>query len=131
MINKSYQQFAIVEGDTAQHLTDALNEKLIELQDKGPKVSFEGLIARISYTETVRKPETLAEEYETRGLRLSCQDCPYFSPILKADGTEDGRVKYGDCPFKEFGRTFRDSQACEMLFQKLNNGEVRLCLSEE
>ena len=58
IMRKSYQQFAIVTGDTAQQLTDRLNEKLIELNEKKPTVSIEGMIARISYTEEVDRPES-------------------------------------------------------------------------
>lgn len=41
-MRKSYQQFAIVTGDTAQQLTDRLNEKLIERKDqqRGGAVMF-------------------------------------------------------------------------------------------
>ena len=131
MISRSYQQFAIVAADSAHTLTDRLNEKLYELRDKNPTVSFEGMIARISYEERDTVLESIEEEYELQGVRLTCQDCPYFTPILKADGTVDGRIKYGDCEFSEFGRTPRDARACSTLFQKLNNGEVQLCLSTE
>ena len=64
-MKKSYQQFAIVTGDTAQQLTDRLNEKLIELSEKKPTVSFEGMIARISYFEKINSGEVrlcLAEQ---------------------------------------------------------------------
>lgn len=130
-MRKSYQQFAIVTGDTAQQLTDRLNEKLIELSEKKPTVSFEGMIARISYTEEEDRPESLADEYKAKGIQLSCQDCPFFGPIYKADGTIDKRIKYGDCQFAKYGRAFRDSMACETLFEKINSGEVRLCLPAE
>ena len=128
---RSYQQFAIVAADSAQSLTEQLNAKLVELADKNPTVTFEGLIARIMYTERETAPEDLGEEYELQGVRLTCQDCPLFEPILKADGTVDGRIKYGDCPNTEYGRTYRDSRACAKLFQMMNSGEVRLCLSGE
>ena len=41
-MRKSYQQFAIVTGDTAQQLTDRLNEKLIVRKDqqRGGAVMF-------------------------------------------------------------------------------------------
>ena len=131
MRRESYQQFAIVAADSAQLLTEQLNAKLKELRFKHPTVTFEGLIARIQYTENESVPEGLEDEYELRGVRLTCQDCPFYEPILKANGELDGRVKYGNCPYKEHGRTYRDGGACEMLFQKLNNGEVRLCRSTE
>jgi len=131
MISTSYQQYAIVASDSAQTLTEQLNAKLIELKDKHPTVTFEGLIARIQYEETEFIPETLAEEYEMRGVRLTCEDCPFFCPTVKADGSIDLRAKWGGCPFTDYGRTSRCSAACDKLFQKLSNGEVRLCLSTE
>jgi hypothetical protein len=128
MRRESYQQFAIVAADSAQLLTEQLNAKLKELRFKHPTVTFEGLIARIQYTENESVPEGLEDEYELRGVRLTCQDCPFYEPIYKANGELDGRVKYGNCPYTEYGRTYRDRGACETLFSKLNNGEVRLCL---
>lgn len=131
MKRESYQQFAIVAADSAQTLTEQLNAKLYELKDKRPTVTFEGLIARISYEESFTAPEDLADEYEAQGVNLTCQDCPFFSPIMKADGTEDKRVKWGDCEFAHYGRTSRSSRACDKLFKGINSGEVRLCLAEE
>ena len=130
MKSESYQQFAIVQGDSAQVLTEKLNAKLFELRSKRPTVTFEGLIARISYTETFEQCEDLRDEYALKGVRLTCQDCPMFSPIRKADGTEDKRVRWGDCPHGTMGRTFRDARACDKLYQMINSGEVRLCLAE-
>lgn len=130
MRTQSYQQFAIVSADTAQELTEQLNETLRQLKCKYPKVTFEGLTARISYTETVSIVEELSDEYELQGVRLTCQDCPLFKPLLKADGTRDKRAKWGDCPFAHFGRTSRDTSVCSKLFEMLNSGEVRLCLAE-
>lgn len=130
MKTESYQQYAIVTADSAQELTEQLNATLKQLKCKYPKVTFEGLIARISYTETVNIVEELADEYELQGVRLTCQDCPIFQPILKADGTRDNRTKWGDCPFAKFGRTCRDSRVCSKLFEMINSGEVRLCLAE-
>ena len=128
---RSYQQFAIVAADSAQILTEELNAKLVELADKRPTVTFEGLIARIQYEVSESDPENIEDEYELQGVNLTCQDCPYYKPILKADGTVDGRIKYGDCPYSMNGRAYRDSRVCSTLFHKLNNGEVRLCLGTE
>lgn len=128
---ESYQQFAIVTADSADILTEKLNAKLIELKDKHPNVTFEGLIARISYEESITKPESIADEYEAAGVNFICEDCPMFSPITKADGSEDRRIKWGDCPIASYGRTNRTSRACDRLYQMINSGEVRLCLSTE
>lgn len=129
MISRSYQQFAIVAADSAQTLTERLNVKLIELRDKNPTVTFEGMIARIKYEEREEIPESLAEEYEAQGIRLTCGDCPYFCPTIKADGTIDQRSKWGGCHVTELGRTSKCSRACDRLYRMLNNGEVRICLN--
>ena len=130
MRTSSYQQFAIVQGTSAQDLSDQLNEKLKELRYKFPKVDFEGLIARISYTEHVPVPETLADEYELAGFKLTCEQCPLFKPILNKDGTENKRVKYGDCPYRDLGRTYRTTRMCDMVYEMIEEGKVKLCLSE-
>ena len=130
MRNESYQQFAIVAADSAQQLTEQLNQKLYELRDKRPQVTFEGLIARISYSESVSIPEDLVDQYELAGVRLRCGSCPFFQPRLNSNGTEDKRAKKGTCPCAEYGIAFRDSRVCERLFEMLNSGEVRLCLAE-
>ena len=82
MKRESFQQFAIVAADSAQTLTELLNVKLRELRGKNPTVTFEGMIARIQYTESEQVPESLAEEYEAQGVKLTCQDCPYFCPTV-------------------------------------------------
>ena len=47
-MSSSYQKFAIVCGDSAQSLTEQLNEQLYKLRDKHPVVTFEGMIDRFS-----------------------------------------------------------------------------------
>ena len=126
MRNESYQQFAIVAADSAQQL----NQKLYELRDKRPQVTFEGLIARISYSESVSIPEDLVDQYELAGVRLRCGACPFFEPRRNMNGSEDKRAKWGACPCATYGRTSRESGACNRLFEMLNSGEVRLCLTE-
>lgn len=128
-LRESYLQYVIVQGDTAQQLTESLNQELYRLRYLHPEVTFEGLTARISYQANFVRPLSLADEYEEVGVRFTCQDCPYFRPILKADGTEDKRVKWGDCEHAELGRTWRDCRACDHLFKALRSGEVRLCLA--
>lgn len=130
MKSESYQQYAIVAADSAQELTDKLNAKLIELKAKSPKVTFEGMIARISYLETVYIPENVSDEFSKAGIDLTCQDCPFFEPQLRPDGQEDRRAKKGGCPFAQYEVTRRDAKACEKLFKMINSGEVRLCLAE-
>ncbi len=130
MKSKSYPQYAIIQEPTASQLTDTLNEFLKEMDEEVDAIEFDGLTARVKYTVTHRYiPEDLSDEYRLAGIQLKCEDCPYFEPMLKTDGTPDRRKKFGACPFTERGVAFRDSAACESLFRAINNREVRLCLA--
>ena len=132
MRRECFQQYAIVAADSAQSLTVQLNSKLRELQDKHPQVTFEWLIARISYTDNVYLMEELSDEYEAVGIKLSCQDCPMFQPVRKMDGTIDKRAKWGGCEYSPlvYGQTTKQSKACNRLYEMINSGEVKLCLAE-
>lgn len=124
---QSIQQFAIVQSDSAPAFEEELNARMRDLSSKCPKVKFDGLTAYISYSETIRIPESLSDEYEEQGACFHCEDCPEFQTILKADGTEDKRLKYGECQYKEFGRTYKDSPACDMLYKLIQSGRIGLC----
>lgn len=124
----SYQQFAIVQGDSAQQLTERLNRKLYELRDKEPTVTFEGLIARISFLQTDDVPESAQSE---TSINLKCRDCPMFEPARKRDGTPDRRTELGRCPYSNDGYAIRSSKACGKLYQMINEREVKLCLRED
>lgn len=127
---RSYLQFAIVQGDSAQQLTEKLNHKLYELRDKEPQVTFEGLTARIRYTVEDEEQPGRNGAGEKK-LRLRCSDCPMFEPVRKKDGTPDRRTTFGFCRFAEEGQTFTTSSACKKLYEMINNREVRLCFKEE
>ena len=132
MRRESFQQYAIVAADSAQELTEQLNAKLIELKDKRPQVTFEGFIARISYTEFATIPESATDSLELKhGIEFTCQDCPYLEPILNKDGTPNLRVKHGNCKYAEYGRTLITGRACDELFNGIKRGEVQLCLKSD
>ena len=122
------KRFAIVRETSAQSFEERLNETLETLKEQNPEVTFsetgDYMTARIEYTAQIEVPEAPISE---SGIRFTCADCPYFEPIRKGDGTVDGRVKYGECAFSKFGRTFKTSAACEILYRGIENGEVALC----
>ena len=126
----SYPQFRIVEADTAQELTEKLNEIVMDLREQNPQVTFDGyLIARVTYTVTEKGiPEDLSDEYRLHGVKLTCDDCPCFERAKKRDGTDDLRKNFGTCPF--YGMEHKRSNACEKLFEMINSGEVKLCLEK-
>ena len=127
------QQFAIVRSDSAQAFEKELNTRIKELYGLNPTVSIsengEYLTATIAYKAPFEEDLTRKDPTET-GITFTCEDCPNFEPILKADGTEDGRVKYGGCKFAEYRRTYKTMRACAVLYQMIENGGVRLCLSD-
>lgn len=127
MRESCYQQYAIVQADSASLLTERLNEKLKQLKDKDPAVVFDGLTARICYTERFDVPESISDAWSIKGVHLTCSQCPFFEPIEKSDGTPDGRRKWGKCPCAEGGRAYSDGSACDSLFRMINNKEVGLC----
>lgn len=124
---QSIQQFAIVQSDSAAAFEGELNARIRELSKKNPKVTFDGLTAYISYFESVSVPESLADEYILKGVCFHCEDCPEFQAIVKEDGTEDKRLKYGECQYAECGRTYKDSPACDMLYKLIKSGRIGLC----
>ena len=124
---QSIQQFAIVQSDSAAAFEGELNARIRDLSDRNPQVKFDGLTAYISYNETVRFPESLADAYELEGVCFHCEDCPEFQAALKADGTEDTRLKYGECQYAEMRRTRRDAPACDMLYKLIKDGRIGLC----
>ena len=134
MRSESYKQYDFIREDAVEIFTDKVNKRMQELQYNSPEVEVmhEGryMIAQIRYTQHVNIPEDLADIYEMQNVRFTCQDCPIFKPILNKDGTPDLRVKYGDCKYAEFGRTYKNSRCCDTLYKLFRTGEVRLCLAE-
>ena len=130
MRSESIQQYAIVMSDSAEDLTEQLNAKLMSLKGKSPSVRFDGLIAYVSYKEQSLIPESTSDEAKLKGWGLHCSDCPAYEPVMKADGSIDARSKHGGCKYTEFGRTKKDANACDTLYEMLQSGEVRLCFSE-
>lgn len=134
MRTNSYRQFEIIRDEKAEQFTAKLNERLYELRHSFPEVTFseegEQLIARISYLQHDRVPEDLGDVYEMQNVKFTCQDCPMFKPILNKDGTPNLRVKYGKCTYAEFGRTYKESRCCDMLYTLLRNGTVQLVMAD-
>lgn len=134
MKQERYQQFKTVRAEAPDLFTEDLNRVIYELRGKSPVVHFsetDPLCAYVSFTERFKSPESVSEEYELQGVRFTCEMCPLFSPIMKRDGTPDHRLKYGDCPESEFGRTYKDSAACDKLYQMLKAGRVKLVSTDD
>lgn len=131
MKRTSYPQYAIVQADTAQQLTERLNSKLYELREYEPTVTFEGLIARVNYWRTEEKEEQ--QKVEPVGYKFRCKECPLFEPTRTKSGKIDRRTDLGTCPLStEPGRlAMGTSKACKRLYDMIKEREVELCLKEE
>lgn len=129
-----FKQFAFIREDSPEEFEKKVNEKMEELRNGRPEIKtrLDGhtMMAEISYTKSVCIPESLADAYELQNIRFTCQDCPMFEPIKNRDGSPNLRVKYGDCKYSEYGRTYKDSRCCDTLYKLFRTGEVRLCLAE-
>lgn len=134
MKQERFQQFRTVKADAPEIFTEDLNKAVYELRMKNPVVKFsetDPLCAYVSFTERYQAPESIGDEYELQGVQFTCEMCPMFTPIMKRDGTPDGRLRYGDCPESEFGRTYKDSTACDKLYQMLKAGKIKLVSTDE
>lgn len=133
MKRSRYEQFAIVHADSASLFQKQLNEEIYRLRDNDPVVKFSESIpfyAQIKYYVDSTTPEKISEEYELQGVQFVCAQCPYFKAPLKEDGTEDKRCKYGDCEHTDLGRTFKNTKACDKLYELIAEGSVKLCFTE-
>ncbi len=134
MKRSRYEQFAIVHADSASLFQKQLNEEIFRLRDSDPAVEIlraePPFFAQIKYTVDCSTPEKISEEYELQGVQFVCAQCPYFKAPLKEDGTEDKRCKYGDCEHTDLGRTFKNTKACDKLYELIAEGSVKLCFTE-
>ena len=133
MKRSRYEQFAIVYADSAPSFNKQLNEEIFRLKDNNPVVKFSESIpfyAQIKYEVNEETPETVAEASVVEGVRFVCAQCPYFKAPTKDDGTEDRRCKYGDCEHAELGRTFKNTPACDRLYELIAEGGIRICFTD-
>lgn len=133
MACEKFKQYAIVRSDSAEEFEERLNARIYELRDSSPEVQIseqgELLTAQICYTK--RMPvEPEQKDPERDGIVLKCGDCPYCEHVLKRDGTPDMRAKVRNCKFSEYGRTYPDTNACKVLYQLIQNGGARICLTD-
>lgn len=123
MITKSIPQMRAVSGSTPQETAMLFNQAMAELADLNPTYERDGGVFWIYYTVVKSEPETIVEEYELKGERAHCIDCPYLMRDLNRFGSIDGRKKWATCG-KSGERTNIDSTACEEYY-RLNSKERR------
>lgn len=123
------KQFDIIRETDPDVFKAKLNEAMKRLAGDNPqmKIDISGstLDALIEYSEeiTVEQPKD-----EDTMISFTCEDCPFFSPVIKSDGSPDLRIKWGTCPHADMHRTWKRSQACGILYKMIKNGDIRLTL---
>ena len=127
MRNRKIEQYSFISSEEKEY-EEKLNNRIRELIDKDPKVSFTAEGARICYTELIEPEEVPVTE---KGCTFTCGECPMFEPRKKKDGTPDYRSKYGDCEYAEMHRTWKTNTACEALYLAIKNGDVWLTRVEQ
>ena len=86
---------------------------------KEPEIHFfdaKGFCASIKYFISLTLPESLAEEYEMRGLGEVCDACPYFTPIT------DKRCKRTICKKTE-KTTWTGASACDIYYKEFREAK--------
>ena len=123
---KKIMQFKFIKDPELNE--NELNMAMIQLSDSKTEVTFGDGYARIEYTKDF---EEIAPPVTETGIKFTCEECPLFRPVLNRSGNPDGRVKYGNCDYSEFGRTWKTSPACQNLYTLIKNGTVSLMLNQD
>lgn len=130
-MTKSLEKFAIVRETSAALFEEKLNDALFELRAKSPSIEFDSvgsdMVARIKYKDTFEVKEQKPSEV---GIKFTCSDCPCFEYERNADGSIDRRKKWGGCPYAFMERTTLDSEACDVLYNGIKNGDIGLIFKE-
>ena len=118
MITKTKLREKTVSAKSAEEF-DRLFEKQSELIGDDYELQWDSmpLTVHFIYKETVRIPETVADEYEMRGERYYCKDCPYFGKHA------DGRRRNGGCKYSEH-EVVDYTPACELFYKRYAKGEI-------
>ena len=116
MLEKYKKEFRIITAESAQEFQDRMNALMDELaKDRAvSNVEFTfnlaaGHCAYFNFDRYVRIPENIQDEFELRGLRYYCMDCPVYEP------STDRRVKWTRC-LKADRRITPDSCACDEFY---------------
>ena len=114
----------VVTASTGEEFERHLNEVLTEINAERRSMEIvyntnvSGHCAYITYDHTENVPETPKEEYELRGERYFCKECPHYVPSM------DGRTTRSMCPWLN-ERVAASSDCCEWFYRALMKGEVK------
>lgn len=122
------KKIKVVANKDPDQFQDEVNRLIDDLAHLKPSVDYnintDTYKALFQYELVEEVPETAQEECEEQGLRLTCNDCPRFEPMLNNDGTVKQTAKRGSC-FRQ-PLTRKDSTACEWFCSQLLGGKITI-----
>lgn len=121
---KTGKRVRVVTSDTGSEFEELMNRALSEIAgwrqtyDIVYNTNVRGHCAYITYDYSESVPETPKEEYELRGERYYCRECPHYVPSM------DGRTTRSMCPYLN-ERVTASTDCCEWFYRALVKGEVK------
>lgn len=118
------KQTKIIQGSTADEFQDRLNAALEEVAKDTSKYELlfnnnAGLCAYVVYEVRRQYAETIADEYELKGIKFHCGDCPMY--VL----AKDKRIVYTTCKHGVRGCK-QAGDACDWFYEELEKGGIQL-----
>ena len=121
MIVKEIKRHRTIQTKSPKEFDQELDRLMNDIALKSPNVErfFDATIGHCAYvewTEEVMKSESIKDDYELKGMRFVCGDCPMC--ILP----EDRRIKNFICERGE--RVYYDRPACIWFYEGLESGVI-------
>ena len=123
MLERQSTRVKTIKSDDAFDFDSRLNSFTKQLDAKGIPYEVQvnptaGLLAFVTYKETIRIAEDIAEEYELAGERHFCGECLFYVRPT------DGRVKNTRCANGRL--TSKGSPCCDTFYELLKKGAIEL-----
>lgn len=123
MVRQEYKSYKTIQTKDPEKFDIMLQEFLEEIRLKNPEVQrfYDAAIGHCAYVEWEEKicePENAKDEYELKGIKYCCGECPMF--VLQ----KDKRVKRSICNKGE--RTWYDKSACNELYELIKEGKIEI-----
>lgn len=124
MLHRQTTGVKTIKSDDPFDFDSRLNSFLKSLDAKGISYDVQtnptaGLLAFVTWKETICVAESVAEEYSLAGERHTCSECPFYVRPT------DGRVKNTRCP-KAHRLTSKDMNCCDSFYEMMDKGEIQL-----
>lgn len=127
MRKETKQRLIVVTDNDPAVFQDKFNKAWDQVESKNPTYQFNmhmGHCAYITYTEEIRIPETIEDQYALAGISYRCRNCPHFEWPRTRTGEINRVTKEGGCRYASLGISYRGTFACEYFYRQMINGEL-------